>query len=159
MAEANGVGKLILAIDNLMSTPCVSYLIRKLKVFGGIILTASHNPGGINGDFGVKYNCDNGGPAPASVTDAIFAESKALTALKINTSAKFDVDVSKASDHKFGNLEIQVVDAAAAYSEMFSTIFDMPAIKSFVHRKGGFKMVYDSMHGLVSMCFFSSKEV
>jgi len=147
MAEANGVGKLILAIDNLMSTPCVSYLIRKLKVFGGIILTASHNPGGINGDFGVKYNCD------------IFAESKALTALKINTSAKFDVDVSKASDHKFGNLEIQVVDAAAAYSEMFSTIFDMPAIKSFVHRKGGFKMVYDSMHGLVSMCFFSSKEV
>lgn len=148
MAEANGVGKLVLGIDNLISTPCLSYLIRTLKVFGGIILTASHNPGGIKGDFGIKYNCENGGPAPDSVTNDIFAASKALTKLNINSTAKFEVDVSKVGAYKFGNLDIEVVDAPAAYSEMLSTIFDMPAIKSFVNRKQGFNMVYDSMHGI-----------
>ena len=83
MAVANGVKKIITGEDAIMSTPCVSGVVRSSKAYGAIILTASHNPGGPDADFGIKYNCSNGGPAPESLTDAMFTKSKTISQYKI----------------------------------------------------------------------------
>ena len=92
MAAANGFGRVLIGQGGLLSTPAASHVIRKHKAFGGIILSASHNPGGPEGDFGIKYNVSNGGPAPEKITDAIFARSKSITQFRTVTAADVDLD-------------------------------------------------------------------
>jgi phosphoglucomutase len=145
MAAANGVGKLLIGKDGIFSTPAVSATIRKRKCYGGIILTASHNPGGPNGDFGIKYNISNGGPAPENVTNAIFAKTKVIKEYKIADIP--NVDLSTLGSHRFGSFEVEVIDAVDDYVELMKKIFDFGALKKFLARPG-FRILIDSMHGV-----------
>lgn len=146
MAAANGIRQITTGVNFLMSTPCVSMAIRENKAYGGIILTASHNPGGPTEDFGVKYNISNGGPAPEGVTNAIFEHSTKIASYQI-TDETPQIDFSKVGSHKFGDLTVEVIDAASRYTAMMKRIFDFPALNEFVNRKD-FSMTYDSMHGV-----------
>lgn len=146
MAAANGVSRIVTGVDFLMSTPCVSGAIRTRKSFGGIILTASHNPGGPKEDFGVKYNISNGGPAPESVTNAIFEQTKKITQYKI-AEAVPQIDFTRPGVHQFGPIGVEVVDATTLYADLMKSIFNFPALREFVNRPD-FKMTYDSMHGV-----------
>jgi len=145
MAAANGVRKLIVAQNFLMCTPGVSAVIREYKALGGILLTASHNAGGLHGDFGVKYNISNGGPAPENVTNEIYRQSTLIQSYKITLMP--DIDVSYSHTEHFGNYIVEVIDSAALYVNLLKDIFDFDALRRFVHRPGGFRMVYDAMHG------------
>ena len=146
MAAAHGVGHIVLGQHNLMSTPCVSGVIRKRKAYGGIILTASHNPGGPDEDFGIKYNCSNGGPAPESLTDKMFALSKTISSYKI-AKEQPQVDVSKVGQYQYGDMQVEVVDATKDYSELMQSIFDFALLKRFLARSD-FSFIYDTMHGV-----------
>jgi phosphoglucomutase len=146
MAAANGVKSIVTGVNFLMSTPSVSAVIRERKSYGGIILTASHNPGGPTEDFGVKYNCSNGGPAPESVTNAISAITTTITEYKITTASP-DIDFSRPGSHDFEGLKVEVIDAAANYVTLMKSIFDFPALTAFVARDD-FSLMYDSMHGV-----------
>jgi phosphoglucomutase len=146
MAAANGVSKIVTGVDFLMSTPCVSHVIRARKSFGGIILTASHNPGGPTEDFGVKYNISNGGPAPESVTDAIFNHTKEIKEYKIAVNVP-EIDFSRPGVHQFGPIGVEVIDAASSYTDLMKSIFNFPALRAFVARPD-FKMTYDAMNGV-----------
>ena len=131
MAAAQKVGRVILGLHNLMSTPCVSGVIRKRKAYGGLILTASHNPGGINEDFGIKYNCENGGPAPESLTDKMFALSKSIDSYHI-AKEEPKVDVSKVGEYPYGPMVVEVVDAPFEYLQLMQSIFDFALLKRFL---------------------------
>lgn len=146
MAAANFVGKLIVGLNGLMSTPSVSGVVRKMKAYGAIILTASHNPGGPKEDFGIKYNGENGGPATTLVTDKIFKISKKIGSYKI-AKQNPTWNIGKVGTYQFAGMEIEVIDAAAEYVEMMKSIFDFDVIKTFVNRDD-FSLFYDSMHGV-----------
>ena len=142
------VSKLIVAKDGIMSTPAVSNVIRKMKTTGGIILTASHNPGGQNGgDFGIKFNCANGGPAPTDFTDKIFKLSGEIKTYKICND--LTCDFTKPGSHNYTvngqNFSVDVVDALDDYVEMMKSIFDFDMIKD--HMKG-IKILLNSLHGV-----------
>ncbi|KAK9762857.1 hypothetical protein K7432_010995 [Basidiobolus ranarum] len=146
LAAGNGVSRLIIGQDGILSTPAASNLIRKRKVSGGILLTASHNPGGPENDFGIKYNISNGGPAPESVTDAIYEET---TRLKEYYEADIpQVDLHKLGEQTFGNFSVEIVDSVADYVEMSKDIFDFPKIKEFFKKRSDFKVLFDGMHGV-----------
>jgi len=146
MAAANGVRKLYVAVDFLCSTPAVSFLIRDRKCAGGFILTASHNPGGPNGDFGIKYNASNGGPASDIVTEAIYARTLDIASFTIARAVpEFPVD--RPGLHEFAGMAVEVVDAAFEYVRMCRGIFDFPALRSFLQRPD-FSLVFDGMHGV-----------
>jgi len=147
MAAANGVKKIITGEDAIMSTPCVSGVIRSTKSYGGIILTASHNPGGPDADFGIKYNCSNGGPAPESLTDAMFARSKSISQYKIARQSPPASILSSIGTQHFGPLEVQVISAPKAYAELMESIFDFAGLRALVARKD-FRFVYDAMNGV-----------
>jgi len=147
MAVANGVRKIITGENAIMSTPCVSGVIRSTKSYGGIILTASHNPGGPDADFGIKYNCSNGGPAPESLTDAMFAKSKTITQYKIAKQKPSADILTKIGVQHFGSLEVEVISAPAAYAELMESIFDFAGLRALVARKD-FRFVYDAMNGV-----------
>ncbi|CDO95930.1 unnamed protein product [Kluyveromyces dobzhanskii CBS 2104] len=152
VGSANGVRKIIVGQHGILSTPAASHIIRTYheKCTGGIILTASHNPGGPTNDFGIKYNLANGGPAPESVTDSIWHKSMELTQYKIVESFP-TIDLAKLGENqKFGDLLVDVVDSTAAYVQLMKEIFDFPLIKSFIHEqaKNGFKILFDSMNGV-----------
>jgi len=146
MAAANGVSKMVVATNFLMSTPGVSAVIRSLKAYGGIVMTASHNPGGPDNDFGVKYNISNGGAAPEKITDVIFAKSKVITQYKIARAIP-DIDVAKPAVVTFGKFTVEVIDSTKIHVDLLKTIFDFAALKAFVSRPG-FKLVFDAMHGV-----------
>ncbi|PVV03753.1 hypothetical protein BB560_001758 [Smittium megazygosporum] len=137
---ANGVKKFIVGQNGIFSTPAVSNVIRKSKADGGILLTASHNPGGIDNDFGIKYNISNGGPAPESVTNAIFAASKSLSQYKI--------DISKIGTVNFGDHSVEVIDSIEDYFTMTKEIFDMDLIKSFIKSHPEFTLLFDGLNGV-----------
>jgi phosphoglucomutase len=141
MAAANGFGKVIVGQNGLLSTPAASHLIRKNGAFGGIILSASHNPGGPDGDFGIKYNANNGGPAPEKITDAIFAKTKVISTYKILDTS--DIDLGKIGTVKLVNTEVVIVDPVADYAALMQTLFDFDAIADLF--KSGFKMKFDGM--------------
>jgi len=144
MAAANDVGAVIVGQGGLLSTPAVSCLIRKYKAAGGIVLSASHNPGGPDGDFGIKFNIANGGPAPTSVTEAIYKKSQTISRYRILSE---DVPaLSKPCEFTLGGMEVQVVDPVADYAGLMETIFDFTAIRSLF--AGGFRMVFDGMHAV-----------
>ncbi|MCJ1242146.1 Phosphoglucomutase-2 [Varicellaria rhodocarpa] len=146
IGAAYGVKKLLIGQNGILSTPAASHVIRKRKATGGILLTASHNPGGPTNDFGIKYNLANGGPAPESVTNKIYEASKSLTSYKIADIA--EVDISTIGTKTYGPLEVEIIDSTADYVEMLKDIFDFPLIKSFFESHKDFKVLFDALHGV-----------
>ncbi|MBX9454581.1 MAG: alpha-D-glucose phosphate-specific phosphoglucomutase [Rhizobium sp.] len=141
MAAANGFGKVMVGRGGILSTPAASHIIRKYKAFGGIVLSASHNPGGPTEDFGIKYNASNGGPAPEKITDAIFDRSKVIDKYLIWEAP--DVDLDMPGIKHVGNMEVDVIDPVDDYAALMETLFDFPAIRAKI--EGGFRIVFDAM--------------
>jgi phosphoglucomutase len=144
MAAANGFGRVLVGQCGILSTPAASCIIRKYKTFGGIILSASHNPGGVDGDFGIKYNTGNGGPAPEKITEAIFEKSKTIQSYKIITAPDMALDVIDETD--LAGMKVQVIDAVEDYTELMESLFDFNAIKDLLG--SGFRMRFDAMHAV-----------
>jgi phosphoglucomutase len=144
MAAANGFGRVLVGQGGILSTPAASCVIRKNNAYGGIVLSASHNPGGPTEDFGIKYNIGNGGPAPEKVTDAIYACSKTITEYQILEAS--DVDLDRLGELQLGNLKVQVIDAVADYSSLMQSLFDFDRIQKLI--TSGFRMKVDSMHAV-----------
>jgi phosphoglucomutase len=146
IGAAYGVKKLLIGQNGIMSTPAASHIIRIKKATGGILLTASHNPGGPNEDFGIKYNLANGAPAPEGVTNKIYETSKSLTSYKIMDIP--DVDLSKIGTQKVGPLEVEIVHSTKDYVDMLKSIFDFDLIKSFLQEHQDFKVLFDGLSGV-----------
>ena len=144
MAAANGFGKVIVGQGGLLSTPATSNIIRKYQAFGGFILSASHNPGGPDGDFGIKYNASNGGPAPEKLTDAIYANTLSISEYKTTDSA--DVDLSQLGTTQMGAMIVQVIDPVSDYQTLMEHLFDFDAIAEMI--KGGFTLRFDAMSAI-----------
>lgn len=144
MAAANGVSRVLVGQNGLLSTPACSYLIRLNKTQGGLVLSASHNPGGPDGDFGIKFNIKNGGPAPTSITDAIFAQSQSLSGYRILSAP--DIDISVIGETSMGEMAVSVIDPVADYADLMETLFDFAAIQALI--EGGFTLSIDSMHAV-----------
>jgi phosphoglucomutase len=144
IAAANGFGRIVVGKGGILSTPAVSALIRALKAYGGIILSASHNPGGPKGDFGVKYNIGAGGPAPESVTEAIFARTKTISAYKIADAP--DLDLDTLGTVKVEGTEIEIIDPVTQYLALMKTLFDFEAIRALFG--SGFRMRFDALHAV-----------
>ncbi|MFZ5961416.1 alpha-D-glucose phosphate-specific phosphoglucomutase [Thalassococcus sp. BH17M4-6] len=144
MAAAGGAAKVIVGQNALLSTPAASHLIRKNKANGGIILSASHNPGGPDGDFGVKYNVSNGGPAPENVTKKIFKATQKIEKYHIVESQ--DVDLGTIGETSLGDMVIEVVDPVADYRDLMAELFDFDAIKALF--ADGFRVRFDAMHAI-----------
>ncbi len=140
MAAANGFGRVIVGRDGLLSTPAASNIIRQYGAFGGLILSASHNPGGPDGDFGIKYNIGNGGPAPEKITDTIYANTQKISQYKIERGS---VDISTVGISKIGNMALQVIDPVDDYATLMQKLFDFDAISNLF--KSGFRMKFDGM--------------
>ncbi|AEH89866.1 MULTISPECIES: alpha-D-glucose phosphate-specific phosphoglucomutase [Mesorhizobium] len=144
MAAANGFGKVMVGQGGILSTPAASHVIRKYKTFGGIILSASHNPGGPHEDFGIKYNAGNGGPAPEKLTDAIFAKTKAISSFK---TADIDpIDIDTIGTVKADGMTVEIIDPVADYAELMESLFDFDALRKLF--KSGFRMRFDAMHAV-----------
>ncbi|KAJ7224155.1 phosphoglucomutase [Mycena pura] len=147
IGSANGVAKFIVGKDAILSTPAASNVIRKYKAYGGILLTASHNPGGPDKDFGIKYNVSNGGPAPENVTDKIFENTKTIKSYKIIDAPP--VDLSKTGEFSYGPTDVSIIDSVADYVELLKSIFDFSLIKSFLSsRSNEFRVLFDGLHGV-----------
>ncbi|AWU75405.1 uncharacterized protein C5L36_0B06500 [Pichia kudriavzevii] len=146
ISAANGVLKLIIGENGILSTPAASNVIRKYGATGGIILTASHNPGGPENDCGIKYNLSNGGPAPESVTNDIYEESMKLTKYKIMDLPK--IDLKHIGTKKYGPLEVEIIDSTKDYVEMMEEIFDFPLIKEFIDEHKDFTFLFDALNGV-----------
>jgi phosphoglucomutase len=141
MAAANGFGRVLVGRGGILSTPAASNVIRKYKAFGGIVLSASHNPGGPTEDFGIKYNIGNGGPAPEKVTDAIYARTKTIDQYKIADVPDVNLDIEGSQD--VDGMEVVVINPVADYAELMEKLFDFPAIRRLL--SSGFRIVFDAM--------------
>ncbi|CAL3963632.1 unnamed protein product [Diplocarpon coronariae] len=146
IGAAYGVKKLLIGQGGILSTPAASHIIRKRKATGGILLTASHNAGGPKNDFGIKYNLANGGPAPESVTNKMFATSKTLNSYKIADIP--EIDINTIGTKTYGSLEVEIIDSVADYVEMLKDIFDFPLIKKFFESHADFKVLFDALSGV-----------
>ncbi|KAI1617138.1 phosphoglucomutase [Exophiala viscosa] len=146
IGAAYGVKKLVIGQNGILSTPAASHVIRIRKATGGILLTASHNPGGPKEDFGMKYNLTNGAPAPESVTNKIYEKSKSLTSYKIADLP--EVDLGTIGSKKYGDLEVEIIDSTADYVAMLKDIFDFDLIKKFFKSEPDFKVLFDGMSGV-----------
>ena len=144
MAAANGAARAIVGQGGILSTPAASHLIRKRHSDGGLILSASHNPGGPDADFGLKYNTPNGGPAPEHVTDRIHAESLRLSEYRIAETTDIDLDTLRQS--LLAGMIVEVVDPVADYAALMHQLFDFDAIRALF--AGGFRMRFDAMHAV-----------
>ena len=145
MAAANGFGRVLVGQGGILSTPAASAVIRKRRAFGGIILSASHNPGGPDGDFGVKYNQSNGGPANEAFTDAVYARTQTLSEYRIVEAAP--VDLTRCGETSIGELRVEVIDAVADYAELLESLFDFECIAALLQRPE-FRMRFDAMHAV-----------
>ncbi len=145
MAAAFGVGKLIIGQHGLLSTPAASCVIRKTQSYGGIILSASHNPAGPDGDFGIKFNVANGGPAPEKITEAIYQRSQTISSYQIVDAA--DIDLTQIGHQKLADLQIEIIDPVTDYADLMAEIFDFPAIRALLCN-GRFQMRFDAMHAI-----------
>ncbi|MGC1584139.1 MAG: alpha-D-glucose phosphate-specific phosphoglucomutase, partial [Rhodomicrobium sp.] len=144
IAAANGFSRALVGAGGILSTPAASCVIRKHKAFGGLILSASHNPGGPDGDFGIKFNAANGGPAPEKITDAIYAETlKIAEILSLDTP---DVDLSRIASYRVGEMQAEVIDPVADYAGLMREIFDFPALRAAI--AGGLRLAFDAMHAV-----------
>lgn len=147
IGAANGVSKLIIGHQGILSTPAASHVIRMRKATGGIILTASHNPGGPENDCGIKYNLSNGGPAPESVTNKMYDESVKLDHYKIVSNMP-SIDLSKVGTTQLGSLEVEIIDSTKDYIDMLKEIFDFDLIKSFIKSDPNFTFLFDALNGV-----------
>ena len=144
MAAANGVARMLVGCNGLLSTPAVSHLIRKNDADGGIVLSASHNPGGPDADFGIKYNIANGGPAPEKVTEAIYRHSLSIDHYWIEETNAVDID--HAGTQQLGGMRIEVIDSVQDYADLMESLFDFDAIREAI--RGGFRFSFDAMHAV-----------
>ncbi|MCC7321294.1 MAG: alpha-D-glucose phosphate-specific phosphoglucomutase [Rubellimicrobium sp.] len=144
MAAANGAARIIVGQDALLSTPAASNLIRLRGADGGLIMSASHNPGGIDADFGLKFNTANGGPAPEGVTGAIHARTLDIRAYRILEAQ--DIDLSTPGERRLGQMVVEVVDPVADYAALMARLFDFDAIRALF--AGGFTLRFDAMHAI-----------
>ena len=144
MAAANGFAKVLVGQGGILSTPAASCVIRKYQAFGGLILSASHNPAGPDADFGIKYNIGNGGPAPEQVTEAIFKRTTEITAYKIVEAD--DIHLDEIGQFSMGDMQVQVIDAVADYAALMQGIFDFDAIRGLLAQD--FSFVFDAMHAV-----------
>uniref|UniRef100_A0A8C8D2L6 Phosphoglucomutase-1 n=1 Tax=Oncorhynchus tshawytscha TaxID=74940 RepID=A0A8C8D2L6_ONCTS len=153
MAAANGVGRLVIGHHGIMSTPAVSCVIRKYKAIGGIVLTASHNPGGREGVFGIKFNTANGGPAQDAVTNRIFQISRTIEEYAICPEIRVDLaTLSKQTfdlENKFKPFTVEIVDSVESYANMLRNIFDFAALKELLSGENHIKIQLDAMHGVM----------
>ncbi|MET3599063.1 alpha-D-glucose phosphate-specific phosphoglucomutase [Martelella mangrovi] len=141
MAAANGFGKVMVGQGGILSTPAASNMIRKYQAFGGIILSASHNPGGPDEDFGIKYNTANGGPAPERITDAIYERTKLIDRYRISEAD--DVPLDEIGSYHVDDMEVEVFDPVTDYAALMEELFDFEAIRSTI--AGGFRIAFDAM--------------
>ncbi|KAM9969763.1 hypothetical protein ACTFIR_001599 [Dictyostelium discoideum] len=149
IAAANGVGKILVGKYGLLSTPAISAIVRARSALGAIILTASHNPGGPNGDFGIKYNMSNGGPAPESITNAIYKHTTSITQIKTTRNVSVDnLGLLKTYEWNDGEFVIEVIDSADDYVSLLKTIFDFDGIRNFVKNHPNFTFNFDAMSGV-----------
>ncbi|KAF8159495.1 phosphoglucomutase [Crassisporium funariophilum] len=147
IGSANGVAKFIVGKDSILSTPAASNVIRKYKATGGILLTASHNPGGPNNDFGIKYNVSNGGPAPENITNQIYEKTKTIKSYKVIEAPP--VDLSKIGEFTYGPTKVSIIDSVADYLTLLEEIFDFPLIKKFLHEhESDFGVLFDGLSGV-----------
>jgi len=144
MAAAKGYARVLVGQGGILSTPAVSAVIRATGASGGIVLSASHNPGGPDGDFGIKYNIANGGPAPEKLTDAVFARSKEVR--EIHTSDSADIALDQLGDCAIEGMQVTVIDPVAQYAELMGELFDFKAIRQLF--AGGFRLRYDAMNAV-----------
>jgi len=144
MAAAYGVARCLVGHKGLLSTPATSAVIRKYSANGGLVLSASHNPGGPKGDFGIKFNVSNGGPAPESVTEAIFARSQIIESYK--TLSTNDIDLNTLGTQSLGNMSIEIIDPVKDYADLLETEFDFDAIRNLI--AGDFRFAFDAMHAV-----------
>ncbi|MEA2080816.1 MAG: alpha-D-glucose phosphate-specific phosphoglucomutase [Pseudomonadota bacterium] len=145
MAAANGIGRVLVGRGGLLSTPAVSCIIRKYQAFGGIVLSASHNPAGPNGDFGIKYNIGNGGPAPEKITEAIYQKSQQIQQYRIADCGELDLD--NLGEQQLGSMRIEIIDPVSDYAELMQHLFDFDRIHSLIN-SGLFNMRFDAMHAV-----------
>jgi phosphoglucomutase len=146
MAAANGIGRLLIGRGGILSTPAASNVIRKYKAFGGIILSASHNQGGPDGDFGIKYNTGNGGPAPERITDAIFKRTGEIS--EYRTLETSDIDLDRLGTTRLEDMTVEIIDPVADYAELMESLFDFDQIRSLFrggNQGGKFRMVFDAL--------------
>lgn len=141
MAAAHGVGRILVGQGGILSTPAVSCVIRKHGAFGGIVLSASHNPGGPDGDFGIKYNIGNGGPAPEKITEAIYSQTEGLLSYRISDAPPVNLDTIGTT--QLEGMQVEVIDPVADYAELMESLFDFDAIRALFAR--GFTMRFDGM--------------
>lgn len=143
---------MIVGQNGILSTPAVSTIIRKYKTQGGIVLTASHNPGGPDADFGIKFNCDNGGPAPDNVTNKIYEITQTLQCYKTIPDISIDIDKIQSTSIEVdgGSFAVDIIDSVNDYVELMKEIFDFTSIKKLLHGnadKPAFKVLINSMNG------------
>jgi len=145
IAAANGCRHALVGAGGIFSTPAVSHVIRKYNACGGIILSASHNPGGPNGDFGIKFNVANGGPAPEKVTEAIFARSREIERYRITDTAAVGLDQEGTT--QIGDLQVEIIDPVRDYADLMESLFDFPRIRALL-ASGSFRLLFDAMHAV-----------
>ncbi|MBE9034324.1 alpha-D-glucose phosphate-specific phosphoglucomutase [aff. Roholtiella sp. LEGE 12411] len=145
MAAANGIERIKVGKGGILSTPATSCIIRKYQALGGIILSASHNPGGPEGDFGVKYNTSNGGPAPEKVTEAMYAQSKVIERYLILEAP--NVDLETLGESRMGDMVVEVIDSVQDYEKLMESLFDFARIRQLL-TSGNFRMSMDPLHAV-----------
>ncbi|TKY51235.1 Phosphoglucomutase [Spatholobus suberectus] len=145
IAAGNGVGKILVGKEGILSTPAVSAVIRKRKANGGFIMSASHNPGGPEYDWGIKFNYSSGQPAPESITDKIYGNTQSISEIKIADVP--DVDLSNVGVTKFGSFSVEVIDPVSDYLELLETVFDFQLIRGLLSRPD-FRFIFDAMHAV-----------
>jgi phosphoglucomutase len=144
MAAANGAARVIVGKGALLSTPAASHLIRSRRTDGGIILSASHNPGGPDADFGIKFNMPNGGPAPEAVTEAVFARTQEIA--RYGIAEVQDVDLTRLGEADLAGMTVEVVDPVTDYAALMETLFDFNAIRGLL--QSGFRLRMDAMNAI-----------
>ncbi|MBL6794443.1 MAG: alpha-D-glucose phosphate-specific phosphoglucomutase [Synechococcus sp. BS307-5m-G36] len=144
MAAAHGLGKVIVTTGGILSTPAASHLIRSKKAIGGVILSASHNPGGPDGDFGVKVNGANGGPTPASYTDAVFECTKTLSHYSIVDATP--ISLKGPGQHSIGAMSVEVIDGVDDFVALMQQLFNFDEIKALL--RNDFPLAFDAMHAV-----------
>ena len=145
MAIANGFGKVLVGQNGILSTPAASVVIRKMQAYGGIILSASHNPGGPEEDFGIKYNTDNGGPAPEKITDKIYSRTLEISEYHIlDDDSK--LNFATPGQYELAGTVVEVIDSVKDYAELMEQLFDFPTIRSMIAH--GFTLCFDAMHAV-----------
>ncbi len=145
MATANGFARLLVGQGGILSTPAASCVIRKYQACGGIVLSASHNPGGPDEDFGIKFNAANGGPAPEKMTEAFYQQTQQLQ--HYLTVAAEDIDLDTQGSQQLGNTRVEIIDPVADYAELMQSLFDFSAMKSLLS-DGSFRICFDAMHAV-----------